>query len=445
MKRFLMLILGLNLGIIIVFWLVSSGSALLVNGSDPISLGTFFLALGRLFGLLGMFFVLFQLILIGRTVWVERRYGHDALAKIHQENGRIALGLLILHPIFLILGHSWVSGLSFVDGFLNLVQTKPLVIFAPIGLIILFTIVLISNPLIMKRVKYEHWYYFHLFMYSAIALVIGHQFFAGTDFKTVPAFLGYWIALYIFVIGNFVLYRLMKPFLLYRRHKFVLDRRIQETHDTVSLYIKGRDKDKFNILPGQFLLMRFLLKGLWWQVHPFSISACPKGQEVRVTIKAEGDYTKELVQINPGTRVILDGPLGRFTRIASKKEKVLFIAAGVGITPIRSVMEDLALLGKNLLLIYGNKTSKDIIFQEELEALSKKYSIPIHYFLSREKAAPPMNVGRIDLQAIQRLVPDLQDREIFLCGPVEMMRSLRISLAKIGFPSEYIHFEKFNW
>ncbi|MDD1776737.1 MAG: ferric reductase-like transmembrane domain-containing protein [Candidatus Helarchaeota archaeon] len=445
MKRFLMMILGLNLGIIIVFWLISSGSSLLVDGSDPVSLGNFFLALGRLFGLSGMLFVLFQLILIGRTSWVEQRYGHDALAKIHQENGRIALGLLIVHPIFLILGQSWAAGLSFGDGFLNLVQTKPLVIFAPIGLIILFTIVLISNPLIMKRVKYEHWYYFHLFMYSAIALVIGHQFFAGTDFAKVPAFLGYWIALYVFVIGNFMVYRLMKPLLLYRQHKFVVDRRIQETHDTVSLHIKGGNMDQFSFLPGQFLLMRFLWKGLWWQVHPFSISACPNGQEVRITVKAEGDYTKALVQINPGTRVVMDGPLGRFTRIASKREKVLFIAAGVGITPIRSVMEDLALLGKNLLLIYGNKTSKDIIFQEELETLSKKYKIPIHYFLSREKAVPPVNAGRIDLQAIQRLVPDLQEREIFLCGPVEMMRSLRISLAKIKFPSEHIHFEKFNW
>ena len=445
MKKFLILILILNLGVIIVFWLVSSGSSLLMDGSDPMSLGNFFLALGRLFGLLGMFFVLFQLILIGRTSWVESRYGHDSLAKIHQENGRIALGLLIVHPIFLILGNSWVIGLGFVEGFLDLVQTKPLVIFAPIGLIILFTIVLFSNPLIMKRVKYEHWYYFHLFMYSAIALVIGHQFFAGTDFKTVPAFLGYWIALYIFVISNFIVYRVMKPFLLYRRHRFVIDRRSQETHDTVSLYIKGQSMDKFNVLPGQFLLMRFLSKGLWWQVHPFSISACPNGQEVRITVKAEGDYTKELVRINPGTRVVLDGPLGRFTRIASKKEKVLLIAAGVGITPIRSVMEDLALLGKNLILIYGNKTSKDIIFQEELDELSKKYNIPTHYFLSREKVVPPMHAGRIDCQVIQRLVPDLQDREIFLCGPVEMMRSLRISLPKIGFPSDLIHFEKFNW
>jgi predicted ferric reductase len=445
MKRFLWLILLLNLGVIIGFWSISSGSFLLVEGSNPVSLGNFLLALGRLLGFIGMLFVLFQLILIGRASWVEHRYGHDALAKIHQENGRIALGFLIVHPIFMILGNSWVIGSSFTDGFLNLVQTNPLVVFAPIGLIILFTIVLISNPLIMKRVKYEHWYYFHLFQYSAIALVIGHQFFVSPDFMRIPAFLWYWIALYIFVICNFIIYRVMKPFLVYRQYKFAVNRRIQETHDTVSLYIKGQNISNYIFLPGQFLLMRFLSKRLWWQVHPFSISAIPNGEEVRVTVKAEGDYTKELVQINPGTRVILDGPLGRFTRNASKREKVLFVAAGVGITPIRSVLEDLALLGKNILLIYGNKTSKDIIFQKELEELSKQYNFPILYFLSREKVVPPVNTGRIDLPAIQRLVPDLQEREIFLCGPVEMMRSLRINLAKIGFPSEHVHFEKFNW
>jgi predicted ferric reductase len=446
MKRFLMLFIILNLLVIISFWLISSGPLLLIGTITPTSLGNFLFALGRICGLIGAFFVLFQLILIGRSVWIERRYGHDSLAKIHQENGRIALAILIMHPIFIIIGNAIATGKGFVEGFLNLVQTKPFVIFAPIGLIIILTIVLISNPFFIKRVKYEQWYYFHLFMYAAIALVIGHQFFAGTDFKQIPAFLVYWIVLYVFVICNFVVFRVVMPFLVYKRHKFVLDRLTQETHDTVSLYIKGRNMEKFTFLAGQFFLLRFLAKHFWWQMHPFSTSAPPNGEEIRVTVKVEGDYTEELIQLNPGIRIIIDGPLGKFNKTASKKEKVLFIAAGVGITPVRALIEDLALQGKDLILLYGNKTSKDIIFKEELEALSEKYGFPIHLFLSRETQPDfEVNLGRITLQAIQDLVPDLQEREVFLCGPVDMMKALRIGLPSIGVASEDIHFEKFDF
>lgn len=448
MKKFLLLVYLGNLVAVFCFWFYNSWSIFINPAFPALDYGEVFYALGRLLGLLGMCCVLFQLILIGRVKWLEGRYGFDRLAKLHQENGRIALGLLIVHPIFLILGNMSRQGLDFGSSFIYLIQNNPFTILAPIGLILIFTIVLISNPLIMNRVDYEKWYYFHIFQYLAIALVLFHQFFSGTDLIQNSAFMIYWIALYIFVGANFLYFRFVKPFYLYQKHHFKINRIEDETHDSVSLYITGDDMSKFEFKSGQFLLIRILASSLWWQVHPFSISERPNGEYVRLTIKDVGDYSHKLIGLEPGLRVFIDGPLGRFTKDLSQKDKILFIAAGSGITPIRPLMEEFGLENKDMILLYGNRARTDIILQDEIKSLSDKYEIPIHYYFSRDDELEPKSnyyKGRIHLSDIQELIPDLFEREIFMCAPPEMMRTLRIQLPKIGFPSKYIYYEQYNW
>jgi ferredoxin-NADP reductase len=235
---------------------------------------------------------------------------------------------------------------------------------------------------------------------------------------------------------------------LYQKHHFKIERIEQETHDSVSVYISNDNMSEFEFKSGQFLLIRVLESSLWWQVHPFSISERPNGEYIRLSIKDIGDYSHKIIGVEPGLRVFIDGPLGRFTKELSQKEKVLFIAAGSGITPIRPLMEELGLENKDIILLYGNKTKKDIMLHDEIESLSEKYEIPIHYYFSREEeleAKSNYYKGRIDLSDIQELVPDLFEREIFMCAPPEMMRQLRIELPKIGFPSKYIYYEQYNW
>ncbi|MBD3226611.1 MAG: hypothetical protein GF329_00350 [Candidatus Lokiarchaeota archaeon] len=448
MKKLLIFTYIGNLVAIIGFWFFNSRN-IFINASFPaLDYGEVFYAIGRLLGLIGMCCVLFQLVLIGRVKWLEGRYGFDKLAKLHQENGRIALGVLIVHPIFLILGNMFIQKVDFSGSFINLIQTNPFTILAPVGLILTFVIVLISNPLIMNRIDYEKWYYFHLFQYLAISLVIAHQFFSGTDIIQNPLFMIYWIGLYIFVGVNFLYFRLLRPLYLYQKHHFKIKEVEEETHDSVSLYISGDNMSELEYKSGQFLLIRILKSSLWWQVHPFSISSMPNDEYVRLTVKDVGDYSSKVVKANSGLRVLIDGPLGRFTKKISKKQKVLFIAAGSGITPIRSLMEELAIDGKDIVLFYGNKTKKDIIFFDELETLADKYEIPIHYFFSREKELEKKSnyyKGRIQLNDIQDIVTDLFEREIFMCAPPEMMRTLRIELPKIGFPPKYIYYEQYNW
>lgn len=404
-------------------------------------IGLKFLSWARLFGLLSMNSVLFQIILIGRIKWLKGRYEFESLSRYHKENGRVAVVAIILHPIFINLGYSLIRRLNFTyPEYIS----RPLVFLAPIALFLLVGVVILSNPLVFNKINYKWWYNIHLFTYAAIALVMGHQFLAGGDFQRVPAFLYYWIGLYLFVFINFLVYRLILPMYQNNKHKFRVEKIEKETHDTHSIYISGQNMKNFTYEAGQFLVIR--ISGLGREMHPFTISKLYDGKTVRVTVKSSGDYTKKLETVKPGVKMYIEGPLGKFTPKTCKKDKVLFIAGGVGITPIRALLEKMGKEGKEMILLYANKTKNDIIFKGELSQLSSKYSIPMHYFFSREKEVDANeHLGRIKIIDVQNLCPDLKDRDIFICAPLSMIKQFVRNLIDKGIKKDNIHFEKFNW
>ncbi|MEK7120496.1 MAG: hypothetical protein AAB840_00195, partial [Patescibacteria group bacterium] len=123
--------------------------------------------------------------------------------------------------------------------------------------------------------------------------------------------------------------------------------------------------------------------------------------------------------------------------------KVLFLAGGIGITPVRSLFEDNLKKGRDAKLIYANRSEADIVFKKELEDLQNKYGVPVVHVLS-DKASISGEIGYIDEEKIKRLVPDFRERDVYVCGPVPMMDSLMGILRKIGIPGDKIHFEKFS-
>lgn len=201
--------------------------------------------------------------------------------------------------------------------------------------------------------------------------------------------------------------------------------------------------DRLAIKPGQFVIVRLLTRQFWWQSHPFSVSQVFDGSHIRLTIKDKGDFTKAIQLLRPGARVVVDGPLGSMTPQRSRHNKVLLIAGGVGITPIRALAEDFAKKGKDVALLYGSRFAGDIIFQSELEELAKNYRMKIYFVLSRDTAWKGPR-GHIDSAKISSLVPDFMEREVFLCGPKEMMAGARSSLQSLGY-SRKVHFESFSF
>ncbi|MDP2586167.1 MAG: ferredoxin reductase family protein [Candidatus Komeilibacteria bacterium] len=439
MKKFLAIAaIAIHIPIIFYFWQIDSWQ-LLTSGQTNLTL----IALARIFGLLAVYFVLSQLIFIGRVKWLEKQFGLDKLSIWHHFNGFFALLFILAHPFLLIIAYGGLNNLGFFSQIMDFIRHYPDVWQAVIAVLIFVTIVTLSVSFIRKHLKYEKWYFLHLLTYVAILMAFGHQLKLGGDFHN-NLFVFYWYALYFLAFGQLIWYRFLTPLYNFYRHHFFLDHVVEENAGALSCYIKGRNLSEFKVVPGQFMIVRFLNKQLWWQQHPFSISGYQAGEYIRLTIKPLGDFTSTLKDnVKVGDKILLDGPHGVFILKRAVKNKLLFIAGGVGITPIRSILEEALLAGREATLLYGNRNEQEIIFKDELDELKKQHQFGLHYILS-EKISSVFEHGNIDKEKISRLVPDLKEREVYLCGPVPMMKAIRRQLTELGLPKKLIHFEKFS-
>ena len=196
------------------------------------------------------------------------------------------------------------------------------------------------------------------------------------------------------------------------------------------LRLVGATLIRLSIKLGNLRMFIFLQRGMWHS-HPFSFSTAPNGEAIRFTVKSLGDFTGDLGSLRVGTRVMIDGPLGRFTEAAAAGDRFLLIAGGIGITPIRALAESLA-PRRDVVLCYAARSEEDLVLRSELESLP----ISRHYFVGSD---------RLTSGALDERVPDWREREIYLCGPAPMMASLISQFIAAGVPRRAIHFERFAY
>jgi predicted ferric reductase len=429
-KFFVYIAFFLTLGLVCIFWLQGSGT-LLSQGTSHV-----LVALGRLTGLLAVYFVLLELLTASRPLWLEKIFGLDKLLHSHCLIGLFIVLFLLAHPILLAFGHDMFRG-----GNATHMAVAGLVLFV-------FVIIVSTRAHILKKhgrsFNYDKWKRAHLFIYPAVILAFPHQYSIGGDFIHNPNFSAYWFLLYAFVFGNIIFFKILRPLYLFRRHRFYVKKIQTENHDVVSVYITGKDMAKFKIEPGQFITLRFLTAQFRREVHPFSISALPSDDSIRVSIKNLGDFTSQIKNIKINTPVLINGPYGILTEKVCVNNKILMIAGGIGIAPIRSLLEQLARHGKQITLLYCNRTENDIIFEKEIQDLSAQYGFSAHYILSRQPNYAGES-GHLNTEKIKRFVPDYAEREIFLCGPEAMMDGVIGELKSLGTNPSLIHFEKFSF
>jgi ferredoxin-NADP reductase len=207
----------------------------------------------------------------------------------------------------------------------------------------------------------------------------------------------------------------------------------RENRDTVSIVLswpRGRGA------AGQFIRCRFLRRGQWWQSHPYSLSAPPRRGRLRITVKALGDHSAELAQTPIGTRVLVAGPYGATTDRQRQGDKVLLVAGGVGITPMRALFE--ATAAKDAVLLYRAHRQDELVFRTELDRLAKNPRRRVHYLVGNRTRTP------MTPAAFRRLVPDVADRDAYVCGPDGFMRTVRRGLVGAGVSPGRIHWESFD-
>jgi predicted ferric reductase len=363
--------------------------------------------LGRVTGLLGAYVALVQLLLMA----VARR------VLVHRWLGFACLWLLLAHTVLITAGYTLGDRISLWEEVSRLITGYPGVITAVAGLIALIAVAVTSAVIVRRRLRYETWYFVHLYAYLGVALAFSHQLATGSSFVGRPAAVAYWYGLYAVTLGALVIFRVALP--LWRSRDLRVLRVVDEAPDVVSLEVGGRYLERLRARPGQFFVWRFLTRRHWWEAHPFSLSAAPDGRRLRITVKALGDHSRSLRDVLPGARVIVEGPFGGF-RPAGRR--VALIAGGIGITPVRALLEELR---GDVAVVYRASREQDVILRSELDELAE-----VHYVVGREPLTP---------ERLLALVPDLAERDVFVCGPPAITQAVRAT----GVPRRQVFVERF--
>ncbi len=208
----------------------------------------------------------------------------------------------------------------------------------------------------------------------------------------------------------------------------------------MSVYLTGRNLEALNVHGGQYLLWRFLTPDLWWRGHPYSVSSGPNGSFLRLTVREVGQHSKSLISLPPGTRVFIEGPYGRF-HVAEHGEladqPLLLVAGGVGVAPVRAILEELG-ARPGTVVLYRVRSQGDVLFRDEFERMVESFGATV-YVLSGNRHEQPLDAARI-----RQLVPDVANRTIFMCGPEDLITSVRTAAARLGIPDDRVHAESFS-
>ncbi|MGW6936210.1 ferredoxin reductase family protein [Lentzea sp. NPDC054927] len=391
------------------------------------------LSLGRLTGLYGALLMAFQLLLIARVPWLDRRLGMDRLTSLHRWNGFTLLWLLVAHATFVIVGLAdrmgpWTLATS-VTGILR----------AVVALVLITAVGVASARWARRKLAYETWHFLHMYTYVAVVLAFSHQIAVGQSF-TAPGARLYWWTLWGTALAALATGRLVIPLWRNWKHQLKVEAIVPESEDVVSVYITGKRLGELPVRAGQFFLWRFLARGKWWQANPFSLSVAPNGYYLRLTAKALGNGSAALRHLKTGTRVFAEGPYGAFTALQQRLPGVLLIAGGVGVTPIRALLEELK---GDVVVLYRVNRIEDAVLLNELLDVAYQRGAEVRLLCGPPDAANsnglllgPRNLGA--------LVPDTRDRDVFLCGPPPMVRAVLESLEELGVPPQQVHTERFS-
>jgi predicted ferric reductase len=346
--------------------------------------------------------------------------------------------------------HAVLSTLAWAGGSLseviptlvNMVATVPGMLGAVVGLGLIVLVGATSVRAVRRRASYETFHGIHLYVYLALAFGFLHQLLVGSDFVDDRLGTAVWIGLYVAAFLPLLVYRVAWPLYTTLRFRPRVAAIVPEAEGVFSLTVEGRGLDRLAVRSGQFFIVRALTGRDWMHGHPFSISAAPNGRTLRFTIKEFGEGTRDLRRLAAGTPLLLEGPYGAMHGARRTGRKLLFIAGGIGIAPIRSLAEGLPYGPGDADLIYRSPSARQTPLGAEVDALARHRGIRTHWLVGRRGEAH-IGMDPLGPDGIARLVPDVAERDIYLCGPDALMERTRSSLLALGVPAGRINLELF--
>lgn len=392
----------------------------------------------RFAALVGTYFALLGILLVARIPWVERGVGHDRLVTWHRKLGPWSLYLIGLHILLITVGYAGQFQVSLFSELIDILTTFDWMWAALAGFVFMITAGVTSYKKARAKLSYETWWMIHISTYAAIALSFMHQILNGPMFIGHPLNKAFWIALYSAMVFAIIYWRFVIPIYRSLRHGIRVEKVVVEGPGMVSVIMRGKQLAKLGAQGGQFFGWRFLAKGHALISHPYSLSAAPTAHYLRITVKDLGDHSRSLADLKPGTRVFMEGPYGAFTAGRASRKHVVLIGGGVGITPVRAIIEEFR-NGVQLDVIVRVSRPEELILREELDYLAAQSdgSIRIHYLVGSRKIHP------MDAKSITALVPRFADSDIYICGPAPLVNAVRDAAHEVGVPKNRFHDEAF--
>lgn len=394
-------------------------------------------AAGKACGLVALLLLFFQFFIAARFTFLDRVFALDRLLRWHRWLGAAAGVLAVLHPMLLYALDTYNLGALQWKLWPELTGAA--------ALTLLTAVICTSLWRVFLELSFEAWRRIHLLAFPATVMAAVHGFILGSDMGG-GWFFWFWMVLSSAYGALFIWIQLIGPHLK-NRDRFTVVAVDRENYNTWTIALKPVS-ERFSYLPGQFVFLTPYGNNLPSQEHPFTLSSAPAaGGNITVTVKESGDYTGNIGRISPGDEARLDGPYGHFSYCLFEQDSLLLIAGGVGITPMISMLRNMAGTGDDrpVTLLWGNKEKRDMFLFDELTDLQEKLpALRIHHILSGQEWEG--ETGRITHSLLEKLLTD-RDRSsrVFLCGPPPMMDAVHAALRVLGFPRRRIHTERFSF
>ena len=407
----------------------------------PVPTGrSFWVEMSVALGFVGLTQIGIQFVLIARFRPLTYPYGIDVILKYHRQIALVATGFILLHPALLLLEHP--SRVALLNPFGGTYASK----FGLAAVAVL--VVLAVTALWRERLKigYEVWRVTHTALgVAALVFAQVHVSLAGLYVNTLWK-QALWIASSLLLVGLVVYLRLVKPW-LQRRHAWRVVGVRDEGGGTFNLDVEAVGHEGLRFHPGQFAWIKVGSSPYTVDEHPYSfVSSAEDPTRLSFGIKGLGDFSSHVREVEEGTPVYIDGPHGAFSIDRAQAPGYVFIAGGVGITPMMSFLNTLADRGdpRPVLLIYSTNTEDELAYSEEIEALKERLDLETVFVLEQPPHDWAAEEGQVTSELLERRMPKERFiRRFFVCGPPPMMAAVEKALLEHGVPRAHIHLEKF--
>lgn len=398
-------------------------------------------------GFVGLSLMGLQFVLAARTVQVTGVFGPDVILRFHRQITVVIALLIFAHPLILMLwDHRFLALLNVI--------TSPLRAKFAVGSVLLLAILIITSVWRTRLgLRYQVWQVLHTVLaVLVVTTALVHVLLIGY-YVDQPWEKALWIAYSAAFVWIGVWVRVIKPIARWRRRWRVVELREQplETHTLVLELVDPSSYGPrgFSFEAGQYAWIHTGSHPFALGYHPFSFSSSSeRAERPEFTIKTEQGFTTTVHDLTPGHTVYLDGPWGQMCMDRHEGPGFVFVAAGVGITPMLSMLATMADRGdvRPCWLLLGNRSEDNIIGHGEVSDLQRRMpNLTVEHVISRPGATWTGRTGRIGVELLDEVLPTNRPRlQYFLCGSDAMMDSVQTGLGVLGVPADRVHAERFS-